>query len=159
MILILLDRDPRNPVAPLRKHTSTHSDDITSVQFSPNSSSSAVLLSASTDGLVALSNPNEDNEDEAVLNIGNWGCSVARAGWVENGDGLAWASSDMETLSLWNSEVCDFAVPCSPQLDMPISSLISFTMLIVTVSNIREQTSLGYRTTSLIAKLPPRENL
>lgn len=97
--------DPRNPVAPLRKHTETHSDDVTSVRFS-RMGSEEVLLSASTDGLLCTSNPAEEDEDEAGLNIGNWGCSIAKAGWI-GGEGSvrAWARSDMETVSLWSAEV------------------------------------------------------
>jgi WD repeat-containing protein 89 len=66
-----------------------------------------VLLSVSTDGLVCTSNPDEDDEDEAGLNVGNWGCSIAQAGWVNGHSGSPgiWASSDMETFSTWSSEV------------------------------------------------------
>ena len=84
----------------------THSDDITAVHFS-QAGSSQTLLSASTDGLICLSNPLEDDEDEANTGVRNWGCSISRAGWMqdENRNPQIWASSDMETLSLWNTEV------------------------------------------------------
>lgn len=104
-------RDPRNPAAPLRSHNYTHSDDITAVHFlKPNQSHSVphnILLSVSTDGLVCTSNPDEQDEDEAGLHVGNWGCSVAQAGWIhgQSGSPGVWASSDMETFSAWSGEV------------------------------------------------------
>lgn len=102
-------RDVRNPVAPLRSHSSTHSDDITNVCFF-RSGPDEVLLSASTDGLICTSNPNENDEDEATIDVGNWGCSISKAGIIgskiSSFDGpRIWAGSDMETFSLWNSEV------------------------------------------------------
>lgn len=99
-------RDPRNPIAPLRRHVETHSDDVTAVHFS-RAGSTEVLLSASTDGLLAISNPNESDEDEAGLQVQNWGCSVSKAGWIHGPSSgpRVWASSDMETLSIWNEEV------------------------------------------------------
>lgn len=110
----ILCRDPRNPVAPLRRHSSTHSDDITSIKFSPQGSSE-ILLSASTDGLVCTSNPREEDEDEAGLHVGNWGCSVSKAGWMSrhgsatgSTNPACWAASDMETLGLWSDEVTPF---------------------------------------------------
>ncbi|GBE79373.1 WD40 repeat-like protein [Sparassis crispa] len=103
--------DPRNAAAPLRVHSSTHSDDITALHFLHTSSftphSSRTLLSASSDGLVCTSNADEEDEDEAGLHVGNWGCSVARVGWVhrQSGSPGIWASSDMETFSIWSSEL------------------------------------------------------
>ncbi|KAJ7656648.1 WD40-repeat-containing domain protein, partial [Mycena rosella] len=64
--------DPRQPAAPLRTHSSTHSDDITVLRFSPDSPN--VLLSASTDGLISTSTADEDDEDEAVVHVGAWNC-------------------------------------------------------------------------------------
>lgn len=106
-------RDPRNPAAPLRSHSSTHSDDITAVHFS-HLGSQNVLLSASSDGLITTSNPEEENEDEAGLHVGNWGCSVSQVGWInttEHGPQASriWASSDMETFSSWSNEVVSTA--------------------------------------------------
>jgi hypothetical protein len=111
-------RDPRHPAVPLRKHTSTHSDDITSVHFSGSSSSSSsadersshLLLSGSTDGLVCISNAKEQDEDEAVVYVGNLGSSIAQTGWMPSRGGAArttgvWASTDMETFSVWSDEV------------------------------------------------------
>ena len=85
-------------------HSSTHSDDITAVHFYPNGD---VLLSASSDGLVCTSNAVEADEDEAGLHVGNWGCSIAQAGWLHDTAGRPgiWASSDMETFSVWTNEV------------------------------------------------------
>ncbi|KAN0097827.1 WD40-repeat-containing domain protein [Tylopilus felleus] len=101
--------DPRNPVARLRSHGSTHSDDITAVHFLKNehaSNSGKVLLSTSSDGLVSTSNALEADEDEAVLHVGNWGCSISQGGWISNAHGTRiWAASDMETFSCWSNEL------------------------------------------------------
>jgi len=112
--------DPRKPTIPLRVHGSTHSDDITAVHFlknSPSPTSGQILLSASSDGLVSTSNTAEDDEDEAVLNVGSWGCSISQAGWIR-GSSTAdiWAASDMETFSCWSNELdmlqnCDIRHP------------------------------------------------
>lgn len=124
--------DPRNPKQPLATHTSTHSDDITSLHFDPDLSSSSSdsrhILSGSTDGLLSLTNlqnvlnptmdeSNEDEDEDAVEHVANWGCSVARCGWIP-GDGLRvrehqdrsnipkiWSTSDMETMGLWSAEL------------------------------------------------------
>lgn len=108
---LFTSRDPRSPAAPLRVHSYTHSDDITAVHFLRSSHLTAgsqnVLLSISTDGLISTSNSDEADEDEAGLHVGNWGCSVAQAGWVHgrSGNPGVWASSDMETYSAWSGEV------------------------------------------------------
>jgi WD40 repeat protein len=91
--------DVRKPTVKTHSHTSTHSDDITVVQFNPSTNK---LLSASTDGLLSLSDPSESDEDEAVIQVGNWGTSIAQAGWHKDG---VWASSDMETFSLWSNDL------------------------------------------------------
>ncbi|KAG6867755.1 hypothetical protein C0993_011635, partial [Termitomyces sp. T159_Od127] len=100
--------DPRQPAAPLRIHGSTHSDDITNVSFAhadlgmPRNT----LLSASSDGLVSTSNADEADEDEAVLHVGNWGCSISQVGWTQASSGAKiWAASDMETFSTWTHEL------------------------------------------------------
>ncbi|KAI0824673.1 WD40 repeat-like protein [Trametes gibbosa] len=104
--------DPRSPAAPLRVHSSTHSDDITALHFfrpGPSSVSNTrnLLLSASSDGLICTSNAEEADEDEAGLHVGNWGCSIAQAGWLHDkaGRSAVWASSDMETFSAWTTEL------------------------------------------------------
>jgi WD repeat-containing protein 89 len=96
--------DPRQPAAPLRTHSSTHSDDITVIQFSPDTN---ILLSASSDGLISLSNPEEDDEDEAVVQVANWGCSISQAAWIPSSSNTPriWASSDMETFSIWSDQL------------------------------------------------------
>jgi hypothetical protein len=101
-------RDPRNPSMPLRTHSSTHSDDITAVHFLDDGSHTPhkTLLSVSSDGLVSTSNTDEDDEDEALLHVGNWGCSISQAGWIRTHEGAKiWALSDMETFSIWSNEV------------------------------------------------------
>ncbi|KAG6896871.1 hypothetical protein C0992_005562 [Termitomyces sp. T32_za158] len=101
--------DPRQPAAPLRTHGSTHSDDVTSVSFARADSGMPrnTLLSASSDGLVSTSNADEADEDEAVLHVGNWGCSISQASWIPTSSGGAkiWAASDMETFSTWTHEL------------------------------------------------------
>ena len=92
--------DARRPTVPIFSHTSTHSDDITSLHFHPTISDR--LLSASSDGLLSITNTVEQDEDEAVEHVANWGCSVAQTGWYHDG---VWAASDMETFSLWTSEL------------------------------------------------------
>lgn len=86
-------------------HLSTHSDDITAIQFHPSTSN--ILLSASADGLLSLSQANEPDEDEAVTHVANWGCSIARASWFSRGNGQygICAASDMETFGTWSEEV------------------------------------------------------
>ncbi|KAG5731985.1 WD repeat-containing protein 89 [Termitomyces sp. T112] len=105
---LILYWDPRRPAAPLRTHGSTHSDDITTMCFAhadlgmPRNT----LLSASSDGLVSTSNADETDEDEAVLHVGNWGCSISQAGWIQASSGVKiWAASDMETFSTWTHEL------------------------------------------------------
>lgn len=106
-------RDPRNSSPPLHIHSSTHSDDITALHFHPTSPQ--FLLSASSDGLLSTSDACEANEDEAVLEVANWGCSIARAGWFSrDADYGVWAASDMETFGLWNRDVrLTFITPVS----------------------------------------------
>ncbi|KAF9468780.1 WD40-repeat-containing domain protein [Collybia nuda] len=108
---LILYWDPRRPAAPIRTHSSTHSDDVTVLSFlklyaaTPSATRNA-LLSASSDGLISISNADEDDEDEAVINVGNWGCSISQAGWFESPSGpKVWAGSDMETFSTWSDEL------------------------------------------------------
>lgn len=73
---------------------------------SPSPISGQILLSASSDGLLSTSNAAEDDEDEAVLNVGSWGCSISQAGWIQGSSATrVWAASDMETFSCWSNEV------------------------------------------------------
>lgn len=99
-------------MTPLRSHDSTHSDDITTLSFGPTrdpETNCNVILSGSSDGLLCTSNADEDDEDEATINVGNWGCSISKAGWIDNGSGpdeaTIWAGSDMETFSTWKGDV------------------------------------------------------
>ncbi|KAJ7937425.1 WD40-repeat-containing domain protein [Mycena leptocephala] len=96
--------DPRQPAAPLRTHSSTHSDDITVLRFSPDSPN--ILMSASSDGLISTSTANEDDEDEAVVHVGSWNCSISQADWIQSSSGAKiWGHSDMETFSTWSEEL------------------------------------------------------
>ncbi|KAK8844067.1 hypothetical protein IAR55_006861 [Kwoniella newhampshirensis] len=110
--------DTRHPSVPAYTHSSTHSDDITHLSLLPStntflssSSSSSngpplpdrLLLSASTDGLVALSNMKESDEDEAVVATDNWGQSIADAGgYMHKGKMKVWARSDMDAVAIWD---------------------------------------------------------
>jgi hypothetical protein len=118
--------DIRQPKTPAYSHSSTHSDDITHLSLLPPTGSylprfsttgaelpPRLLLSASTDGLVALSDMRESDEDEAVLCEENWGESIAAAGFYpvtatedeRAGDqpkGLrVWTRSDMDNVATW----------------------------------------------------------
>ncbi|KAJ3571676.1 hypothetical protein NP233_g3607 [Leucocoprinus birnbaumii] len=101
--------DPRQPAAPLHTHSSTHSEDITTISFHPSASSPPLVLSGSSDGLLSISNATEPDEDEAVLQVGSWGASVSQAGWylpdANSTTFGVWAASDMETFSLWSDEL------------------------------------------------------
>jgi WD40 repeat protein len=131
---LILYWDPRNPSAPMRTHSSTHSDDITALHFLHSSSSfsssslSKILLSASSDGLVCTSNADKEDEDEAVLHVGNWGCSISQAGWISVSAGAqAWAASDMETFSCWTDEVgLTFSCSLSTHINRQLNSLICY---------------------------------
>ena len=98
--------DAREPTVPIFSHTSTHSDDITSLHFHPTTPDR--LLSASSDGLLSIANTAEADEDEAIQHVANWGSSIAQAGWYHEG---IWAASDMETFSLWTSELDKVSEP------------------------------------------------
>jgi hypothetical protein len=109
-------RDTRNTKTPAYSHTATHSDDITHLSLLPPTGSWAapstsaplplperLLLSTSTDGLVALSDLRETDEEEAVLAAENWGQSVAGAGWFgHKGAMKVWARSDMDGVATWD---------------------------------------------------------
>ncbi|WVR08938.1 hypothetical protein IAU60_005997 [Kwoniella sp. DSM 27419] len=109
--------DNRNPSQPAYSHSSTHSDDITHLSVLPTTSTfmstsgasgstplpDKLLLSSSTDGLVALSNLKETDEDEAVLAAENWGQSVADArAYLHKGWMKVWARSDMDAVAVWD---------------------------------------------------------
>jgi len=110
----LTGRDTRNTKQPVYSHSSTHSDDITHLSLLPQTStflppSSAhplpqrLLLSASTDGLVALSNFTEADEEEALLSAENWGQSIADTGaYSYEGKMKVWARSDMDGVAVWD---------------------------------------------------------
>lgn len=75
--------DIRTTAAPKSKYNEVHSDDITVLQYHPDSYNHAgILLSGSTDGLVSAIDTTIAEEDDAVISVGNTGNSVARAGWI-----------------------------------------------------------------------------
>lgn len=112
--MVLTRRDTRNAKDPVYAHSSTHSDDITHLSLLPSTSSflpstssaplpDRLLLSTSTDGLVALSNLKEADEEEAVLAAETMGQSIADAGaYSHKGNMKIWARSDMDYVSTWD---------------------------------------------------------
>jgi hypothetical protein len=91
-------------------HSSTHSDDITTLSFHPESRRN-IILSGSSDGLLCTSYADEDDEEEAIIHVGNLGSSISQAGWIHGASygfpdqaGI-WAATDMETFSTWTREV------------------------------------------------------
>ena len=105
-------RDKRYTDQPTAIHTCAHSDDINVLSF--NTSKPQLLLSGAADGLLSITDVLETDEDEAVIHVGNWGCSVAKAGWMHMHEGgkigslksAIWSTSDMETMAVWSEEVC-----------------------------------------------------
>ncbi|EIW67072.1 hypothetical protein TREMEDRAFT_34158 [Tremella mesenterica DSM 1558] len=122
--------DTRNTSSPIYTHSSTHSDDITHLSLLPPSTTflpshpshptgslpERLLLSTSTDGLVALTDYKESDEDEAVKSFDNWGQSFASASFFlsthsnndsnkgeRNGEIMKiWGRSDMDSIALWD---------------------------------------------------------
>jgi WD40 repeat protein len=115
-------RDVRQASKPVTSYVEAHSDDITSLSFHP--AVPFVLLSASSDSLVAVSDIRKTDEDDSVLGVINTGASVARAGWggasairpkaVLEGEedtpsdvpalGAFWSISDMQTVGIWEAD-------------------------------------------------------
>ncbi|PWN52829.1 WD40 repeat-like protein [Violaceomyces palustris] len=73
--------DLRNARQPLHQYTESHSDDVTSLHFHPEPGHSDVLLTASTDGLICAIDTKVQDENDAVIAVGNTNSSVARANW------------------------------------------------------------------------------
>ncbi|GMK59026.1 hypothetical protein CspeluHIS016_0700410 [Cutaneotrichosporon spelunceum] len=102
--------DVRQTSSPVYRHSSTHSDEITHLSFLPSlpslqsgpSGPSALLLSASVDGTLAVSDVTESDEEEAVHAAANWNASIAGASvYTWSGGARVWARSDMDTLASW----------------------------------------------------------
>jgi hypothetical protein len=135
------NRDVRQPNQPIYTHSQTHSDDITHLSFLPPTSRLSLpltsdtttstplppllLLSSSTDGLVALSDAKENDEDEACWATEGLDGSVAKCGWyavgaADVGAGMSvnvWARSDMDSLGTWSLARGEegFEVGCFPR--------------------------------------------
>jgi len=121
---LILYWDVRSSQQLVRTHSSTHSDDITNLAFVCRRESETIL-STSTDGLLSSSNPTEDDEDEAVLNVANWGTSISKAGFISQVDEpqYLWTGSDMETFAIWNLEldpVSEFGDIRTPRATLPV---------------------------------------
>ena len=147
--------DPRQPIAPLYKHSSTHSGDVTTVSSHP-AVSSPLILSGSSDGLLAISNPTETDEDEAMLHVHSWGTSISQQ--VGTAQVPMHRHRPLATwFSLWSDEVYHLVwdqftiVSDSSKLDQLLSS------------NIRSPSvhtqSRTWVTDYLIACLPRQEDL
>ncbi|WVF65399.1 hypothetical protein IAT40_000126 [Kwoniella sp. CBS 6097] len=128
--------DDRNPSQPAYSHTSTHSDDITHLSLLPTTSTflrsvaagsssspplpDRLLLSSSTDGLVALSSMKETDEDEAVLAAENWGQSIADArAYLHKGKMRVCARSDMDAVAIWE-------VGKGPEDELELQNLVEY---------------------------------
>lgn len=112
----ILFYDVRNASQPAYVHSSTHSDDLTSLHLLPPVGTFAraapgqpplpdrLLLSTSTDGCIALSNMRETDEQEAVLAEENWGMSIAASGAYAypRGGMRLWARSDQDSVATWD---------------------------------------------------------
>lgn len=57
--------------------------------------------------MLCTSNADENDDEEAGFHVGNWGCSIAQGGWLRGStrSHSIWAASDMETFSIWTTEV------------------------------------------------------
>ncbi|KAL9014180.1 MAG: hypothetical protein Q9173_001167 [Seirophora scorigena] len=67
---------------PLVQYIESHSDDVTELSFHPSSSS--ILLSGSTDGLINLYDTTITDEDDALTQVLNHGSSIAHAGFLSD---------------------------------------------------------------------------
>ena len=85
----------------MRTYTESHTDTITTLSFAPipgATASATTLLSGSTDGLLALFDPAQNDEDDAVLQVFNLGSAVHKAGFLA---GQVWATSSDEAMSFF----------------------------------------------------------
>lgn len=112
--------DVRNAKEPAYRHSSTHSNDITSLSLLPPTATwqaspderalpGSLLLSTSTDGCIALTNYREQDEDEAVEAEHTFDqASIADAGsYLWKGRMKVWARTDMNAVGTWDIGVGD----------------------------------------------------
>ncbi|KAL8960663.1 MAG: hypothetical protein Q9193_002675 [Seirophora villosa] len=96
--------DSRAAQQPLLQYIESHNDDVTELSFHPSSSS--ILLSGSTDGLINLYDTTITDEDDALTQVLNHGSSIAHAGFL----------SDHEVYGLSHDEIfCIFDTNDIPQ--------------------------------------------
>ncbi|OAV94027.1 hypothetical protein PTTG_06732 [Puccinia triticina 1-1 BBBD Race 1] len=95
--------DLRGPSLPCCVYDQAHSDSVTALEFSP-AGNTHHLLSASTDGLLAIHDTSLADQDQSILLTSNTGASLAHAQWLPADPKTIWAGSDMETLSRWDAE-------------------------------------------------------
>lgn len=74
--------DTRNPSAPLRQYSDSHSDTITQLSFQPNDPN--VLLSGSTDGLISIFDVSHEDEEDALQRVLNPRSAVHCSGFLPN---------------------------------------------------------------------------
>ncbi|PSR88479.1 WD40-repeat-containing domain protein [Coniella lustricola] len=89
--------DARAGSAPSIRYTEVHSDDVTELNFHPTSSN--ILLSGSTDGLVNICDTTITDEDEVVIQTFNHG-SIHHAGFLNNTE--VYAASHDEKFALYD---------------------------------------------------------
>ncbi|KAJ1035078.1 hypothetical protein NDA18_000679 [Ustilago nuda] len=103
--------DVRSAAAPQSKYNEVHSDDVTVLQYHPDSAAhGGILLSGSTDGLVSAIDTTIPEEDDAVISVGNTGNSVARAGWFySSSSSLSSTSSAAVDTNMDSTEEADLS--------------------------------------------------
>ena len=111
---------------PLGEYSDCHTDEITTVEFSPLQGSS-LLLSGGEDGLVVVYDPSVSTNGEAVVSIMNAECPTRRIGFFGRGYEGIYCLSSVETASIWHypsarrisnfhnireSTRCDYLIDC-----------------------------------------------
>ncbi|XP_052233850.1 WD repeat-containing protein 89-like [Dreissena polymorpha] len=86
-------------------YSESHQDDITQVRF--HGTQNDKLVSGSTDGLVCLFDLTADCEDDALLYTFNTCSTVCRIGWTGPGQDHVYATTHLDGLYVWDSEMGD----------------------------------------------------
>ncbi|KAI3427924.1 hypothetical protein D9Q98_006316 [Chlorella vulgaris] len=98
----------RRTQRPLASWDDTHAQDVTQVAFHP--ANHATLVSASEDGLIAIFDTAQMDEDEGFLAALNIDTSVAGLGFYGAQGEKLWARSGIESLHLW-----EWAAACNDE--------------------------------------------
>ena len=111
---------------PLGEYSDCHTDEITTVEFSPLQGSS-LLLTGGEDGLIVVYDPSVSTDDEAVVSIMNAECPTRRIGFFGGAYEGIYCLSSVESASIWHypsarrisnftnirdSLRCDYLVDC-----------------------------------------------